>query len=245
MSAVFVLGGGSTIAGVLARELAAGGTPVALCARRPDAVAALADELGASVHPLEGDVFEGVDAAVDAAAEVHGGLSGVVNCAGSLLLKPAHHTTPSEWRETIAANLDTAFAAVRSGARAMYRTGGSIVLVSSAAAQVGLMNHEAIAAAKAGVEGLVRSAAATYAPRALRVNAVAPGLVRTRLSAELLRSDVSEQASISMHALARLGEPEDVSRAIAWLLSPAQSWISGQVLGVDGGLARLRPRVKA
>ena len=117
-----------------------------------------------------------------------------------------------------------------------------MVLVSSAAARVGIANHEAIAAAKAGVIGLVLSAAATYARQGVRFNAVAPGLVRTPLTKGLVASEQAEKASLGMHPLGRLGEPGDVARAIAFLLDPAQSWITGQVLGVDGGLADLKAR---
>ena len=120
--------------------------------------------------------------------------------------------------------------------------GGSIVLVSSAAARVGLPNQEAIAAAKAGVIGLTLSAAATYASRGVRVNCVAPGLVRTPLTARITANESSLKASIAMHALGRVGEPADVAGAIDWLLGPESSWVTGQVLGVDGGLATVRTR---
>jgi NAD(P)-dependent dehydrogenase (short-subunit alcohol dehydrogenase family) len=122
--------------------------------------------------------------------------------------------------------------------------GGSVVLVSTAAARTGIANHEAIAAAKGGVQGLMLSAAATYAARGLRFNCVAPGLTRTPLTAKLTANDASEKASLAMHALGRLGEPEDIARAICWLLDPANDWVTGQVLGVDGGLANLRTRAK-
>ena len=105
--------------------------------------------------------------------------------------------------------------------------------------------QEAIAAAKAGVMGLTLSAAATYASSGLRVNAVAPGLTQTPLTASLTANEGSRKVSEAMHALGRLGEPADVARAVAFLLDPANSWITGQVLGVDGGLGSLRPRPRA
>jgi NAD(P)-dependent dehydrogenase (short-subunit alcohol dehydrogenase family) len=185
---------------------------------------------------------DAVDACADAAVAALGGLDGIVNCAGSLILKPAHLTTTAEWQATLAANLSSAFGCVRAAGRLLKAEGGSVVLVSSAAARVGLANHEAIAAAKAGIIGLVLSAAATYAKAKLRFNAVAPGLVRTPLTKGLVASELAEKASIGMHPLGRLGEPEDVARAIHFLLDPAQGWITGQVLGVDGGLADLRSR---
>ncbi|MEP7216365.1 MAG: SDR family oxidoreductase, partial [Anaerolineaceae bacterium] len=120
--------------------------------------------------------------------------------------------------------------------------GGSIVLMSSAAARIGIANHEAIAAAKAGVAGLALSAAATYAPRGVRINVVAPGLVRTPLSARIVDNAASLKVSESMHALGRIGEADDVASLIEYLLAPAQRWVTGQVFGVDGGLGTLRTR---
>jgi NAD(P)-dependent dehydrogenase (short-subunit alcohol dehydrogenase family) len=181
-----------------------------------------------------------IDACADAAAAALGGLDGITNCVGSILLKPAHLTSTADWQATIATNLTSAFGCVRAAGRLLKAEGGSVVLVSSAAARVGLANHEAIAAAKAGIMGLVLSAAATYARQKIRFNAVAPGLVRTPLAAGLVASELAEKASIGMHPLGRLGEPGDVARAIVWLLDPAQSWVTAQVIGVDGGLADVK-----
>lgn len=182
--------------------------------------------------------------AVDEVFKQAGNIDGVVNCSGSLLLKPAHLTTKEQYQNVIDASLTTAFATVR-GAGKHMNNGGSVVLVSSAAAMEGFANHEAIAAAKAGVVGLTLSAAATYAPMNLRVNAVAPGLIETPLTAALTGNETSRKFSEAMHALGRLGKPEDVARAIVFLLDPANNWITGQVLAIDGGLSRVRPRMKA
>ena len=182
--------------------------------------------------------------AVDSVFKQAGDVDGVVNCSGSLLLKSAHFTTKAQYQSVIDASLTTAFATVRGAGKNMSK-GGSVVLVSSAAAMEGLANHEAIAAAKAGIIGLTQSAAATYAGQNLRVNAVAPGLTETPLTASLTGNETSRKFSEAMHALGRLGKPEDIARAIVFLLDPRNSWITGQVLAVDGGLSRVRPKMKA
>ncbi len=182
--------------------------------------------------------------AVDWVFQQAGAIDGVVNFSGSLLLKPAHLTSKDQYHGVINASLTTAFATVRAAGKHMG-TGGSVVLVSSAAAMEGLANHEAIAAAKAGVIGLTLSAAASYAGINLRFNAVAPGLVQTPLTAQLTANETSRKFSEAMHALGRLGRPEDVARAIVFLLDPLNSWITGQVLGIDGGLSRVRPKARA
>jgi NAD(P)-dependent dehydrogenase (short-subunit alcohol dehydrogenase family) len=195
----------------------------------------------AKMHPdayLDATDFEAVEAVFQQA----GGIQGVVNCAGSLLLKPAHLTTKQEFENTLNCSLMTAFATVRAAAKYMPN-GGSVVLISSAAALKGLANHEAIAAAKAGLIGLTLSAAATYASKNLRFNAVALGLINTPLTSNIFQHDASRRISEAMHPLKRLGTPEDVARAVAFLLDPKNDWITGQVLAVDGGLSSIAPRL--
>ncbi len=166
-------------------------------------------------------------------------ITGMVCLAGSILLKPAHMTSSEEWAATIGTNLTTAFACVRAAGKHMT-DGGSIVLTSTVAAATGLPNHDAIAAAKAGVEGLVRSAAATYAGRGIRCNAVAPGLVDTPLAERITRSERALEHSRKMHPLGRIGTPDDVASAIDWLLSDGSDWVTGQSIGIDGGLGATR-----
>lgn len=237
---IFGITGG--IGHALARTLKHQGHAVFGSARDEARLAALSGELGSAFAAGDATNAADVDRIVAQAVEQLGGLDAVAYCVGSILLKPAHLTTDEEWSATIALNLTGAFYVTRAAARAMQTAGGSVALVSTCAARVGLPNHEAIAAAKAGVEGLVRSAAATYAPRGLRFNAVAPGLVDTPLAARITANPAALKASVSMHPLGRIGTPDDVASALAWLMDPAQSWVTGQVIGIDGGLASLRGR---
>jgi 3-oxoacyl-[acyl-carrier protein] reductase len=239
---VLIVGGGGGIGSAVARLVVGGGGRVFLAGRDDGRLGAVGDELGMPWATVEATDPDSLDACADRAAAELGGLDGIANCVGSIFLKPAHLTSAADWQATLATNLTSAFGCVRAAGRLMKAEGGSVVLVSSAAARIGLANHEAIAAAKAGIIGLVLSAAATYARQRIRFNAVAPGLVRTPLAAGLVASELAEKASVAMHPLGRLGEAGDVARAIVWLLDPAQSWVTAQVIGVDGGLADVKSR---
>ncbi len=243
--AFLIVGGYGGIGTALAHRLVDSGASVTIAGRDTDKANALAREIGG--HALGGVAAtdaEAVKQAVTETAAHHGRLDGAVNLPGTILLQPAHLTTPDELQHTLSVNLVTAFNLVRAASQAMRKEGGSIVLMSSAAGTSGLPNHEAIAAAKAGVIGLARSAAATYAGNGVRVNAVAHGMVRSPLSAPILGNELAEKASTAMHPLGRLGEAADIVPAITWLLDPSQTWISGTVMEVDGGLGNLRGRVK-
>ncbi len=233
---IVIIGASGGVGSALARSLATQGARLLLIGRDAGRLAAIGEETGGATKILEASRVTDLEAAIDSP------ITGIVNCAGSILLKPAHLTSEGEWQQTMETNLTTAFATVRAGAKAMMSTGGSIVLCATAAARTGMANHEAIAAAKGAVIGLTLSAAATYAPRNIRVNCVAPGLVDTPLAARIVSNEAALKGSIAMHALGRIGKPEDVASGIAWLLDPANSWVTGQVLGIDGGLASVRAR---
>lgn len=234
-----VVGAGGGIGRSVVRRLAARGFEVVGVGRDE---ARLRDVPGIDEHR----VCDATDlAALDAiAGELASGddrphLRCIVNLAGCITLKPAHLLSESDWSETIALKLTTAFSCVRAAGRHM-KNGGSVVLVSTVAASIGLPNHEAIAAAGAGVEGLARSAAATYASRGLRINVVAPALVDTPMASRITSSERALEHSRKMHPLGRIGGPDDIAPAIEWLATGDSSWVTGQVIGIDGGLGSVR-----
>jgi NAD(P)-dependent dehydrogenase (short-subunit alcohol dehydrogenase family) len=118
-------------------------------------------------------------------------------------------------------------------------TGASIVLFSTVAVKVGMPFHASVASAKAAVEGLTRSLAAEFAPR-IRVNAIAPSLTATPLAAPLLSSEDRQKASAERHPLKRIGTPQEIAGLAHYLMSPEGTWITGQVLCVDGGMSAIR-----
>lgn len=227
----------------LTRLLAGEGCQLMLAGRDQQKLDNLADQYGAQSVVADAADRHSVERAIQRTQEVYGRIDGVANLFGSMLLKPAHLTKDEEWDEMIAVNLTSSFAIARAAGQAFPAEGGSVVLLSSVAARIGLPSHEAIAAAKAGIIGLARSAAATYAPKRIRFNVVAPGLTRTGLTRSIVENKAALEASTRVHPLGRIGEPEEVAAAIAWFLDPNQSWVTGQVLGVDGGLGSVRSRI--
>lgn len=209
--------------------------------RTEEPLSALASELGQPHAVCDAKDWDALGAQFDAAIEQFGRLDGAANLAGSILLKPAHLTSADDLREVLDQNLMTAFGTVRAAApRLRKQGGGSIVLMTSGGAAIGLTNHEAIAAAKGGVSAMARAAAATYASAGIRINTVAPGLVKTDMTSRVWQNERSAAASVAMHPMGRLGEPQDVASLIQWLLDPAQTWITGQDIAVDGGLSALK-----
>jgi len=244
-----ILGATGGIGSEICRVLARGGVRLALGGRDGSRLRTLADSLASDNPAYETECIEldatktaDVERAFAQAVARFGPLDGVANCVGSIMLKPAHLTTDADFETTLRLNLWSSFGVVKAAGQAMREKGGSVVLFSTAAARTGLANHEAIAAAKAGVIGLAQSAAATYAAQQIRFNVVAPGLVRTPMAKSITDNELALKASESMHALGRIGEPGDIAPLAAWLLSRQSAWTTGQVFGVDGGLSTVRPR---
>jgi NAD(P)-dependent dehydrogenase (short-subunit alcohol dehydrogenase family) len=165
-------------------------------------------------------------------------ITAVVNCLGNVFLKPIHRTSAVEFSDVMKLHVFSSYLILHHACSSL-KSGGSVVLMSSVAARTGLPNHETISAAKGAIEGLVRSSAATYAPKGIRINAVAPGLTETPATKHLCASPARE-VSEKMHPLGRIGTPEDIASAIEYFIDPSNSWVTGQILNVDGGLGHLR-----
>jgi NAD(P)-dependent dehydrogenase (short-subunit alcohol dehydrogenase family) len=178
--------------------------------------------------------------------EALGHLDAYVHAIGSVFLKPAHLTSDAEWHEVLAVNLHSAFYAARAALKGMRRRkAGRLVFCGSVAARLGLANHEAIAGAKGGIEGLVKALAASYQSLGIRVNGVALGLVETPATAGITGVPTARQVSERMHPVGRLGTAEEAAGVLAWLLSPEADWVTGQVWGFDGGMGVVLPRPRA
>ena len=170
----------------------------------------------------------------------------LAHCVGNIRLGALHRMSETDFTDCLTANLISAFhtlAAFVGGLREA-NSPGAAVLVSSAAARIGTPNHEAIAAAKAGVEGLVRGTAATYAANNIRVNAVAPGIMETPAAARILGSDAGRDAAAKQYPLPGIGTPEELAELMVWLLSPQAARVTGQVWSLDAGFSTIRPLVK-
>ena len=170
----------------------------------------------------------------------------LAHCVGNIRLGAMHRMSEADFNDCLNANLVSAFHTLSAfvGALREARSAGAAVLVSSAAARIGTPNHEAVAAAKAGLEGLVRGAAATYAPQGIRINAVAPGIMETPGSAGVIASPAARDAAARQYPLPGIGSADELADLMGWLLSDSASRVTGQVWSLDGGFSSIRPLVK-
>lgn len=244
---VFVMGANSAIAQELIRLCVDSGQEVVAAGRDTAVLEALYGHLS-NVHTVEVQACDSgsVDAAFQAVVAEGRHVDGYAHCVGSILVAPLVKTSDAQLDSVMQVNLLSAMYGLRAflkQAKAQGQ-GGSAVLVSTCATGIGVPNHEAIAAAKAGVEGLARSAAATHSADNIRVNVVAPGLTDSPIASAFLKSDMMRAAGAKQYPLQGINTPAEVAQAMHWLLSDGASRMTGAVLNVDGGFRNIRPLVK-
>jgi len=235
---VAIIGGSGGIGSAVAARLTAAGRKVALIARDAARLEVTSSATGATAFVA--DVLDAATFAetIDRIETEFGEIDGLVHAVGSIIIRPLHAVSLDDFRATLERNVTSAFIAMKTVMpKMMRRRSGSVVLFSTVATSMSLPNHEAIAAAKGAVEGLVRTAALSYSRYGIRVNAVAPALTRTPLSASLWQNEKALAVSEAMHPLGRIGEADDIAAAVCYFLSADAGWTTGQILGVDGGLS--------
>lgn len=234
------------IGSALACNLVANGHQVSGFARNEDKINALSNELGIKAVVCDATDPDGLATCIKQLSEEHGSIDAYVHAIGSIFIKPAHLTSPEDFKNVLQANLISAFNALRAVTQIMQKQGhGSCLFFSTAAAQIGIANHEAIAAAKGGIEAMVRSAAATYSSRGLRVNAIAPSLTDTPLAKPIIGSEQALEISKRMHPLGEIGAASDVASLAQWLISDEAKFVTGQTYVIDGGISSIVPKPKA
>ena len=178
------------------------------------------------------------DAVKNELPEISESLNGLVYFPGSISLKPFRSFKATDFITDFELNVIGAVNAIQKY-QSKLTENSSIVLISTVAVEMGMPYHSLVSTSKGAIEGLTRSLAAEFAPK-IRVNCVAPSLTNTKLATKFLNNDQKIESAQNRHPLKSVGTPQDIASSIVFLLSKESSWISGQVLGVDGGLSKIR-----
>ena len=227
-----IIGASGAIGSSLARKIVSTGSEVHLVGRNKEKILALSNELNAtySVADVLNENFS--DQILKDLAEDE--IDGWAYCVGSIELKPLKLTKRSNFMQSFNLNLISATEIIRATYEKLKSNKGSIVLFSTVAAKKGFTNHSIISSAKAAVEGLTVSLAAEFAPN-VRVNCIAPSISKSTIAEPILKNEKMAENIAKMHPMKRVGQGEDFSTMVSFLLSKESSWITGQIIAIDGG----------
>ena len=229
-----IFGATGSVGSSLAEQLKNSGNDIHLVARNESEVKVIAEKLGCSytvADVLEDGFIEKVKSDIDE-------IKGVAYCVGSIDLKPLRMVTEADMNKCMKLNLYSAIEAIKGFQESLKKNKGSVVLFSTVAAQRGFTNHTIIASAKAAVEGLTVTLAAEFAPH-IRVNCIAPSLSKSKIAEPMLKNPAIAEGIAKAHPLKRLGEGKDSAALAKFLITEDSSWITGQVIAVDGGRSKL------
>ncbi|MBT7390497.1 MAG: SDR family oxidoreductase [Gammaproteobacteria bacterium] len=231
-----IFGATGSIGSSLAEQLTNSDHEVHLIARNVDELKPLSEKLGCTfsiADVLEENFIDKVKADTS-----DFDVKGIAYCVGSIDLKPLKRVTENDLNTCMKLNLYSAIEVIKGFQEELKKSSGSIVLFSSVAAQKGFTNHTIIATAKAAIEGLTVTLAAEFAPN-IRINCVAPSLTNSKIAQSMLKNPIVAEALAKAHPLKRVGEGKDSAALAKFLLTEESSWVTGQVIGVDGGRSSL------
>ena len=229
-----IFGATGSVGSSLADQLKNSDNDIHLVARNESEVKAIAEKLGCSytvADVLEDGFIEKVKSDIDE-------IKGVAYCVGSIDLKPLRMVTEADMNKCMKLNLYSAIEVIKGFQESLKKNKGSVVLFSTVAAQRGFTNHTIIASAKAAVEGLTVTLAAEFAPH-IRVNCIAPSLSKSKIAEPMLKNPAIAEGIAKAHPLKRLGEGKDSAALAKFLITEESSWITGQIIAVDGGRSKL------
>ncbi|MDC1482891.1 SDR family oxidoreductase [Pelagibacteraceae bacterium] len=229
-----IFGATGSVGSSLAEQLKNSGNDVHLVARNESEVKVISEKLGCSYTVA--DVLE--DGFIEKVKSDISDIKGVAYCVGSIDLKPLRMVTEADMNKCMKLNLYSAIEAIKGFQESLKKNKGSVVLFSTVAAQRGFTNHTIIASAKAAVEGLTVTLAAEFAPN-IRVNCIAPSLSKSKIAEPMLKNPAVAEGIAKAHPLKRLGEGKDSAALAKFLITEDSSWVTGQIIAVDGGRSKL------
>ena len=229
-----IFGATGSVGSSLAEQLKNSGNDIHLIARNENEVKTIAEKLGCTYTVA--DVLE--DGFIEKVKSDINDIKGIAYCVGSIDLKPLRMVTEADMNKCMKLNLYSAIEVIKGFQESLKKNKGSVVLFSTVAAQRGFTNHTIIASAKAAVEGLTVTLAAEFAPH-IRVNCIAPSLSKSKIAEPMLKNPTIAEGIAKAHPLKRLGEGKDSAALAKFLITEESSWITGQIIAVDGGRSKL------